>query len=235
MIGLTALAIGMVALCVGAVAYQYYYNDRAIRRRMLRAAQRVSIADAPERKLIKIVGRLEFLDDPITAALSERPCAFYEATVEQSRGDFGWQVLIREARGCRFVIRDGTGVAIVDPSYAHAVTVHDKDTRSGYFRGATPPEEELLARHGHKSHGWLHEKELRYREGVLEEGEEVAVLGYGVREPAVGTVAEDGGYREGPAMQLIMTGSARRPLLLSDEPDNMGQLALPAPGESDAP
>jgi hypothetical protein len=149
---------------------------------------------------------------------------FYEATVEQyrSNGKTGsWRQVAREVKGIPFVLDDGSGRAIVDPSGARVAVDIDMTTRSGTFDDATPVEEEFLSRHGLRSTGWVFNKSLRYREGVIEIGETIAVMGQGVREPDPDAVGKVGGYRTGPPTRLRLGGSARHPILLSDAPDTL--------------
>ncbi|HWN70768.1 MAG TPA: hypothetical protein VNM90_24170, partial [Haliangium sp.] len=82
--------------------------------------------------------------------------------------------------------------------------VKDAHFRSGLFQDATPALEQFLARHGRQSQGWLFNKNLRYREGVIEAGELVAVCGQGRREGA-------------PAPRLALVASPSMPLYVSDD------------------
>ena len=100
--------------------------------------------------------------------------------VEQYRssGKSGsWHTVIREVRSCDFLVEDGLDTALVDMSKARVVNVMDVSLRSGTFNDAPPEVEEFLASRGKSSKGWVFNKKMRYREGVLEPGERVAVLG----------------------------------------------------------
>jgi hypothetical protein len=218
-----ALVVLAVVAGVAIVAASLLWNEKAKIRRELRGAPRVDIAELREGRTGRVVGKVgdgQTLQAPFTA----RSCVFYEATVEEYRtnGKTGsWRQVVREAVGVPFVLDDGTGRAIVDPTGARTAVDLDMTTRSGTFDDATPVEEEFLTRHGLRSTGWVFNKSLRYREGVIEVGETIAVMGQGVREPDPDAVGKVGGYRSGPPTRLRLGGSARHPILLSDAPDTL--------------
>jgi hypothetical protein len=218
-----ALVVLAIAAGVAIVAASLVYNEKARIRRQLRAALRVDIAELREGRTGRVVGKVgdgETLQAPFT----QRSCVFYEATVEELRssGKTGsWRQVVREARGVPFVLDDGTGRAIIDPNGARVDVDIDMTTRSGTFDDATPVEEQFLTRHGLRSTGWMFNKSLRYREGVIEIGETIAVMGQGVRVPDPDAVGKVGGYRSGPPTRLRLGGSPRHPILLSDAPDTL--------------
>lgn len=218
-----ALVVLAVVAGVAVIAASLVWNEKSRIRRELRSAPLVDIAELREGRTGRIVGRVgdgETLQAPFTG----RSCVFYEASVEEYRssGKTGsWRQVVREAMGVRFVLDDGTGRAIIDPSGARVAVDLDMTTRSGTFDDATPIEEQFLTRHGLRSTGWVFNKSLRYREGVIEVGETIAVMGQGVREPDPDAVGKVGGYRSGPPTRLRLGGSARHPILLSDAPDTL--------------
>jgi hypothetical protein len=218
-----ALVVLAIAAGVAIVAASLVWNEKARIRRELRSALRVDIGELREGRTGRVVGKVgdgETLQAPFT----QRSCVFYEATVEEFRssGKTGsWRQVVREARGVPFVLDDGTGRAIIDPNGARVDVDIDMTTRSGTFDDATPVEEQFLTRHGMRSTGWLLNKSLRYREGVIEVGETIAVMGQGVREPDPDAVGKVGGYRSGPPTRLRLGGSPRHPILLSDAPDTL--------------
>lgn len=120
----------------------------------------------------------------------------------------------------RFVLTDATGRAFIDPNGAKLVITEDSHTRSGTFDDATPREEAFLAAQGEKSEGWIFNRSLRYREGVLEPGEWVAVLGHGTvsYDDAPAPAPHAGGYRQqaGPK-KLEIRAAGQVQLYISDD------------------
>lgn len=218
-----ALVVAAVMAGVAIIAAGLLWNEKAKIRRQLRAAPRVAIGELREGRTGRVVGQVGD-GHTIQAPLTGRSCVFYEATVEQyrSNGKSGsWRQVAREVNGVPFVLDDGSGRAIVDPSGARVAVDIDMTTRSGTFDDATPVEEQFLTRHGLRSAGWVFNKSLRYREGVIEIGETIAVMGQGVREPDPDAVGKVGGYRSGPPTRLRLGGWSRHPILLSDAPDTL--------------
>jgi hypothetical protein len=214
----SGLVVLVVVGVLVAVALGHYFGEARRIRRQLRALPRVRIGQAAERQLVRLEGRV--LDgESLSAPLTGRRCVFYVALVEEyvSNGKSGrWRQRARETRGVPFAIEDGSGRAVIDASGGRLDVQLDSTTQSGTFDDATAVEEAFLARHGLRSEGWLFNKRLRYREGVIEIGETVACAGRAVREPDPDAVARGTGYREGPPTRLRVGGSAEAPLLLSD-------------------
>lgn len=200
------------------LALSFYFGRDAVIRRALRKARRCDIGSAPEASFTKLVGALSFAEEPLIAPLTGRRCAYYEAIVEELRGgrNSRWVRVIHEVGRRDFYLDDGTGRALVRTSGAEVVVTRDSHQRSGTFRDATPELESFLRKHGRESTGVLgFNKSLRYREGVLEEGEHVAVCGVGRRAPD--PWGQPGGYREQPTM-LVLEPQEKVPLYVSDDP-----------------
>jgi hypothetical protein len=62
---------------------------------------------------------------------------------------------------------------------------------------------------------WLDDRNLRYREAIIEVGETIAVVGSGVREPDPDAMPE-GAYRDAQRTCLRMTSSRKQPMIISD-------------------
>jgi hypothetical protein len=113
-----------------------------------------------------------------------------------------------------FEVVDESGRAVVDP--LHAQVSSRFDYASSKLRGhatALIDKLDLAGRFGRK-------ERFRFREAVLGLHEAIAVFGAGVREadPDAASRAAERDYREGVPMRIRMTGTARYPLMLSDDP-----------------
>lgn len=217
------LILGAVAtVAVGGWVYREIFSARGRAKRALRKAPRVPIARARDGELAKLGGTLRLADAPVTAPLTGRPCAFYQTTVEQRRGSGNssrWVKIIDERDFSKALwIDDGTGQALVELVCPQVVLTMDNHFSSGFLSDAGPELEAFLARHGEASQGWVFNKTLRYREGMLEEGERVTVLGLCRWEPDPDPAAASGaGFRQ-QAMRLRVVCPAGGELLLSDDP-----------------
>ncbi len=211
----------LFAVAAGFYGAAIYFSQDARLKRTLRDAPRRDIANVSEREPSKIVGTLAYLGEPLISPLTGRTCAYYEIHVEQYRSDSDndgyWRTIIRESRGQDFMLEDETGHAIINPVGAQLALTIDSHTKSGSFDDPTDRERNYLISHGQEGKGWVFNKEIRYREGILEANESVAVLGRGVREPDPKGVDQAGGYRSAPPMRLRMRRSQNVPLLISDD------------------
>lgn len=211
------IVIAGVVFAFGLAGLLWYYSENERVKRALREAKKYSIEEFPDGTQGKIVGRVQFLGEPLTAPLSGRPCAFYSIRVEeyQSNGNSGsWYEIITDEKGIDFAMSDGTGQAIIHTEAAKTVLSEDHQTKSGTLNDPTAAERAYLESHAVEGKGWVFNKSLRYSEGVLEADEMVSVFGYGSKEPDPD--AAPAGYRDMAPMRLRISGSATHPPLISD-------------------
>lgn len=187
-------------------------------RRALPEARWSLIADLPENTFGRVTGRVRALGETTQAPLSGRPCVCYVAWVETTGRPR--TLILSERRGVPFVIEDETGRAIVDPTDARITLHFDHESSTIAAASATPAQDALLARHGQTSTGILGLKPMCFREGIVEVGETIAVLGAGIRERDAERTGL-AGYRDEPTL-LRFTSSPREPLVISDDPSTLG-------------
>ena len=123
------------------------------------------------------------------APFSGRPCVYWEVDVA-TRAKNSWHVVHREASGSPFYLRDETGLALVHPAEA---TVRIGFQLEEQCAGVSLPE--VYAR-------YLHDRRpvagalwrvgsLRFRERVLEAGQQVYVLGTAMPRPQSVAISTD--------------------------------------------
>jgi hypothetical protein len=213
------LALGAAAGAAILVTSWYFSEDQKIRR-TLRGAPATRIADLGDGQLGKVVGRARGLTETLAAPISGRRCIYFSVTVEERRStgkSNHWRTVIREARGVPFMLEDDSGRALVDATAARIAAEFDGHSQSGTFDDPTPAEQAFLDRHGQDGQRWLFNRTLRYREAVIEEGETIAVLGSGTREPDPDAPPTDA-YRGEAPTRLRLTSSRKYPLVISDDP-----------------
>ncbi len=225
----------MVALAVsglflgGAMLWKHVFCERARNQRKLRKAPRLPIAEVKEGQLAKVVGTLRLAEEPpLEAPLSGRPCAYFEVKVEERRSSgksSHWVTVIKEYESQqRIFVEDDSGKALVSMMAPKMVLTMDAHYESGFLNDASPRLEEFLARHGHSSEGWVFNKSIRYKEGVLEPGELVAVLGRGSWEPDPDPPpggGATGGYRDMPLRLHVREAVDDDRMLMSDDPSTL--------------
>ncbi len=224
--------IGIVVLLAAVLLLSSAIDDGFFVRRALKAAPTTNIAEVEDGQRVKLIGTLKLLGEPIIAPLSGRQCAAYHAVVEHEPGGHSQSstsmiVAAEERRACAFLICDDTGEAHVEPGGAESSIVHDfeHDILRGeviYQQTPGPPElasrtdtllmaydtclDALEAKHRSTS--------FRVREGVLVEGETVAVLG------TAGRSSGDDGYRTHSAQVTI--SAQGNDFYISDDPTTLG-------------
>lgn len=211
-----------VLLVVGVVAIISHFNSEKYKiRKLLAAAVRTPVRSLGPGQAAKVIGRVVPAESALLEApLSGRRCVFYEVVVEErisSGRSSRWVERIRETARVDFALDDTTGLVRV-PRREHMRYVAEQDSEhsSGTFNDAAPHLEEFLAKHGMKSQGWVFNKSLRYREGVFEPGETVAVAGVVDFEDDPEGSRQPTGYRESPKRPVLRSPPGES-LIASDE------------------
>lgn len=150
---------------------------------LLKKTARVPVVMFPEGAVGKMTGKLSYVGEPLTAPITQRRCACYHILVQEPQpgeSSRGWRTVVTD-EGCQdFLLIDDTGKALVKMSGARIAVTKDRHFNAGYLKETYPGMEEVLKKHGYTARGLFGiKKALRYKEGILEEGEEVAVRGVG--------------------------------------------------------
>jgi hypothetical protein len=208
------------AFVAGALVYTFWFSKQARRRRLLKRAVPTLVRDAKEGAVVKIVGRLRLGERVHQAPLSGRACAYYNLAITE-RKNKRTDELQREARYFPFQVEDTSGRAFVplDGKAPMMIVVDDRHIRTRTVGEDDPGARELLISRGINPKGILFFRTIDISEGVLEEGEMVAVLGRACWEVDAGGVG--GGFREAPR-RLVLRDPAEHELIVSDEPKLLG-------------
>lgn len=216
---LLILTLGTVGGIAGVLVYS---SDRVQMRLRFREFKVADLAKLPENRRAKIVGTVVNAPHTLLSPLTRRQCVCYQIIADT----YGGQV-IHEFYAVPFFVDDGTGRALVDPARGVVRVIKSHERRLTLDETGTENEREFLARYGL---GEIHPGGYRFREGIIEAGDVVEVIGAGVHEPDPEAVGTERGYRDLPTMRLRLMHSARNPLLIRHAPEN--RLALP-PGTHD--
>jgi hypothetical protein len=209
----------IVAVAI-AIFSSLLFSKKAIIKRKLKKAPLKKISRFRTGDIAKIVGKVEIVGDALSAPLSQRKCAHYHVHIEQQRSsgkNSHWTTLVNDQGNCPFVINDGGFYAFVKSTDLKKYVVQDRKYTSGFLDDAEPFLEKYLKSKGHESENWLGlNKTLRYKEGVLEDGERIAVMGKGKWENAhsLGLPEHYG--------EVLVIGSMDEPkVYLSDDPSTL--------------
>lgn len=211
------LLIGVLLLVAVIVFFRYYYSRKAVVLRKLKNAVDKHISGFVNGNIAKIVGRVDIVGNPLYAPLSGRKCAYYYVMVEQrvSNGKSTyWKPIIEEERAGEFLVKDGRYSVHINALKVKSYLVQDRIYTSGFMEDATEVLEKFLRAHGHKSENLIGlNKSLRYKEGVLEQGEVVAVMGRGEWKDAAQFNLPSTTERV-----LVIAATEDEPVYLSDDP-----------------
>lgn len=215
------IIIPIVILVIAAIIISsFYFSRKAIVKRKLKKAVDKKISDFISGDIARVVGKVEFVSEPLIAPLSGRRCAYYYVLVEEkvSTGKSShWNTLIEEEVAGKFVIRDGRYCAHINNQNVKSYLIEDRQYASGYGNDATPELERYLNAHDQKSEGFFGwNKTIRYKEGVLEEGELIAAVGRGEWKTADQVQLPDAYDRV-----LEISATEQEPVYLSDDPETV--------------
>lgn len=176
------IAIIVIVVLGGIVTLAVVFSKKAIIRRALKSAPLKRIHEVQNGEKARVVGRIVYAGKVLTSPLSRRHCAAFHVEVQEYRrhGKSGsWVTVINDEQKGDIVIHDGMGNAQIEPSVI-SLMVQDANYSSGTFNDATPELQEYLRFHGRESTGLLgFNKQIRYKEGILEQGELIAAVGVG--------------------------------------------------------
>ena len=181
-----AIIIAIFVLFFGTIVFLGYYFSR--KRVIIRTLSKIPLKPASglrTNELSKVSGKALHVKEPLLAPYSQRKCVFYQIKIQQkvSNGKSShWRTIVEEEKSQEFFIETKSDFVIVKPTdhpknYI-SYLVKDKKQSSGTFNDPTPQFENLLNRYNINSQTYFgFNKSLRYREGIIEIGEQITVAG----------------------------------------------------------
>jgi hypothetical protein len=100
-----------------------------------------AIRDTPTSKIVsaaqgyvELIGHGEqFGDTPLLSQLNQLPCLWYRYKIEKRDSKSNWETTESGETNDSFMLRDDTGVCVIDPEQAEIITQHrDQWTQNGY-------------------------------------------------------------------------------------------------------
>lgn len=133
-----------------------------------------------QKGIYEIKGKVVSLGKTFISPLSEKKCVYYSFSVEEQKGsgkNSHWYKVIDDDRYGKFGIDDNTGIAIIELQNSALDLKLDNSESSGILDKPDEQMKKALSKYGEMSKGWIFEKELRYKETVIEEGDELYING----------------------------------------------------------
>ena len=205
-------------IVIGIITYSIFFSKAAIVKRRLRKTGGKKISEFQTGEVAKAIGAVKFIGKPLIAPLSGRYCSYYHILVEELRSNgksSSWHTVVEEEIAGHVVIKDGRDYAVIETGMVKTYLVDDKQYNSGFMNDATEVLNGYLKTHGIDSVSWIGmNKRIRYKEGVLEEGELVAVAGKGTWK------RKDEVKLELPVERVLVIGpDDKEPVYFSDDKD----------------
>ena len=159
----------------------FFSEEKRIKRKLKNAPYKV-MGEFKDGDVAKVIGRVISTEEPLIAPLSGRKCVQYHVIVERDRGGdeegAQYEIIIDDKVESKFLIKDGDYLATITDLNLKSYIEKDKEFSSGLLKDASSNLEEYLKSHGNKSENFFgFNKKLRFSEGILALGEEVAVYG----------------------------------------------------------
>jgi hypothetical protein len=182
------MVICSILILGGVAAIARFTREPAGVKRLL-AAPQLAIGSAGDAMDVRIEGKVELLEGrDFEAPVSGERCVFSDVTVREGGTTLG-PILRHTSAGVPFVVRDASGVAVVDPEGAHPELEIDHELRRDWT---------LL------------------QERLVQAGDTVLIIGRGVLEPNPDPSTVQGHYRDGPATRLRLNNSSQFRLHILD-------------------
>ncbi len=181
-----AIIIVLAIIFIGTIIFlAYYFSRKQVIIRTLSKIQSKPASGLRTNELSKVSGKALHVKEPLLAPYSERKCVFYQIKIEQkvnSGKSSHWKTLVEEEKSQEFFVETNSDFVIVKPTDVplNYITylVKDKKQSSGTFNDPTPKFEALLRRYNIESQTFFgFNRQLRYREGIIEIGEQITVAG----------------------------------------------------------
>lgn len=182
----TTIIIIIASCCVASIVYLiYYYSPKTVILRRFKKLPYSRIGSLQNHKLAKVEGNALHVDQPLIAPFSNRLCVYYKIIIQKkvSTGkNSHWKTVIEEEQFQDFFIEQlGERLLILpneNPKNYRLHIVTDKKGNSGTFKDPTPQFTALLKKYNIEPEGFFGlNKQLRYRESIIEVGERIVVSG----------------------------------------------------------
>jgi E3 Ubiquitin ligase len=142
--------------------------------------------------IAEVKGTIVEQKEVLSAPLSGKPCVFYSFVVSEQKSsgkNSYWKEIINDVRYIKCCIDDGTGEVQLILREAELILNEDSHMSTGTFNSATPQLEKMLKDRYHTStKGWVFNKSMKYKETILEYGDEIYALGDFSKENEINTM-----------------------------------------------
>ena len=183
----------------------FFLEEEQKIKRKLRKLKSRPIGKVKNGEYVKLIGKASRYDKLVAAPLSKRMCFGFQINVTRSGSNEANTGYIDEMRCFPFFIECDGGRALVMTKDARVFLEKDKFYNSGILKSSDNVIDNYLARHKTKAKSFGINKTLDFKEGIIELGGKVTVLGE----------AKETVLKSGERILLIKAGK-KKPLFLSN-------------------
>jgi hypothetical protein len=170
--------ISVIIVCI--ILYHLYFSNKATIHNKIKGTPIRKINEVQNGELVRLKGKIVYAGRTIKAPLSKRKCVYYRVEVwkvTHSRNSAD-ELIVEEEDGADIVIEVDDHYAVISKNAIAAYIILDKTVSSGFWNFSTDELEALLKKHGLRTKGFMDwSLDLHAKEGVLEEGEFINILG----------------------------------------------------------
>ncbi|WP_378180963.1 hypothetical protein [Aquimarina sp. SS2-1] len=214
------IIIALILIAVLLMFFSYYFSRKSRILRKLNEFPYGKIQLCKDNDYIKIKGKASALASPLISPIGQRKCVYYKIEVEEKRSsgkNRHWSTIIKEEKFQNFIIESQGEKALVvtEIPEGNKMTYLQKDVEYTSGTWNDPPEflEHYLKSHGKKSAGFLgFNKSIRYKEGAIEIGEIITILGIGNWKES------DHNLDRYSSKSLYISGDSENKLIITDDP-----------------
>ncbi|MFD2563841.1 hypothetical protein [Aquimarina rubra] len=199
------------------IGYYFSHKNRILRKISQIGSKRIQLVK--DQEYIKIIGKVSTIDNPLVSPIGKRKCVYYQVRVQEKRGgkNKSWHTIIKEDKGIDFIVESSGEKTIVQASTSAKTKmvylVKDIKHSSGTWNDPSKHLETYLQSHGKDSTGLFgFNKSIRYREGVIEIGEKITLLGTGSWKES------DHNLDRYSSKSLYISGDSENKLIITDDP-----------------
>jgi hypothetical protein len=175
----------------GVAAWSIFKNRK--RYMLIEGTQRVKVEQL-QPGLYQLHGQAVAMGPLLSSPLTNSRCIYFRFLLEEQRtrsvssGARGamrtetyWHPIIDDVQATPAAIDDGSGWAEVEFKDAETVLKVHASRQSGFIQSAPPAVKKRLEKlYNHSTKGWFFEKSTRYTETIIQEGDDLFILGEAV-------------------------------------------------------
>lgn len=214
---LAILAAGITVVLI-VVFLNLFFSSKKVIIRAFKKDRKKAINSIKENNYAKVIGIAKYINTPLIAPLSGRPCVYYHVIVSVKVGK-NWRRVINDINAQDFFIETNTEKAIVKALALEKNTTKyylvKKIKDNSNFRNNIPPVlQNYLKQHSNKNTNFLGiTKTIRYTERVIEIDEKIGVKGIAKWKTITAPIK---GYSYSKI--LTLEGTKKEKLLITNEP-----------------